>query len=99
LRILHLVTGCRYRIEADEGEEDHARGRGDPGHALVPEAVKVIGVECGERDDDEHRQHAELDQHHDGVDESRLAGTADQQRQVAPTPNSVSWKVPMLLFK
>ena len=65
LRILHLVTGCRYRVEADEREEDHARGRGDAGEALVPEAGEVVGVERSERDDDEHRQHAELDQHHD----------------------------------
>ena len=53
LRILDLVTGCGDRVEADEREEDRARGRGDAGQALVPEAGEVVGVERGERDDDE----------------------------------------------
>ncbi len=55
-----------------------------PAAPLIPDAcakkfVEVIGVECREPDDDEHRQHAELDAHHDRVDRRGLRGTADEQ--------------------
>src|SRR6185437_2669045 len=80
LRIFDLVTGGRYRIEPDEREEDHARRGRDACHALVPEAVEVVGVERGEGDYDEHPQHTELDQHHDCVDGGGFTGTANQQK-------------------
>ena len=49
-----------------------AAGR-DAGHARAARIGEVVGVQAGERDDDEHQQHAELDQHHDRVDPGRLA--------------------------
>ena len=81
LGVLGLLASSGHGVEADVGEEDQGRCSEHSARALRRERLQVVGVEGGERKADEHGQHGELDEHHDGVQVGGLLDSAHQQQR------------------
>jgi hypothetical protein len=88
LRVLGFLGGGRDRVEADIGEEDRGR-RADDAHAarsrraepaIGCERRKMLALDRGEGEHDEHGERRHLDRHQRGVEIGALLGADHQQR-------------------
>ena len=79
LRILRLLRRRRDRVEADVGEEHDRRALVDAAEAVRRERVVVRRVDVLQPDDDEQREHDQLDRDHDVVRPRALPHAEQQQ--------------------
>jgi hypothetical protein len=79
LRVLRLIAGGGHSVHADVAEEDQSGAGDDAGDAERGEVGEVVRVPAGHTDADEEDEHADLQAHHDRVDDDGLAGAAHQQ--------------------
>ena len=64
----HFLGGGRDGVETDEGEENHRRPRLNPRPAVGGKRTPVLRLHVPQADDNEKRQHHQLDAHHRGVE-------------------------------